>query len=266
MKTNWKPEQLQIALDYAILKRELEHLRAMSGLSGFLVFGQGLAGRDGKPELSYLALGLLLLAQAFAPSVFMSPVYLLTLPVLYVIAGLSLAFVPVVRMLAGGSPTASMYIGGALAVVGVAAAGRYRQFAHLTLSPLPQGDLREAYALVRNLRPASPKKEPDVLRMLLQPCPDQPGDGSARTPPAAKACPGRWKARLLPNLAVLLKEDAKGAFALDKSSFSAVTASTLKQTDYVTSLSIAGRAYVATMSSDSAQRLEQWLRCAEETL
>lgn len=243
-----RTEDFQTALDFAILKRQLERWRIMCGGAGMMACLMGISGSRGQVTPLAVVLGLLLIAAAVAPSIVMTPLHLFIYGILAISSGVSLISVRAISVATGGSPMITQIVGFFLAFGGVFFIDRYRQFRHL----------READAFVRQLRPANPKREKDVVKLVVEPWVYQPDNAPLVDRSSCAAKVGQWTARLLPHSAILMKDDASRAIVLEKTNISAIQEAVNHKRPHYVEICFGSLLQAATMDSESAERLEEW--------
>jgi hypothetical protein len=257
MEPTPSPQDFQTAIDFAILKRRLEKLRTVTGLVGFLALLHGAGPRNSSPATA--GVGLLLIAEAIAPSIVMSPIHLIIFGLMAVVFGAAMNLVPAISISAGGSAGGRAIMGWGIAFLGLKILSEYRWFSHLKGQSVSKANFKHADAFVRNLRPANPKKDKDVILAFVGPCPDHAHQASPELQADLARNIGRWKARLLPNVAVLLKEDARHSLVIAKSNFAMVQVNKGRKFDQVSFVRIGGYMHSFLTKGDSSLRIAQWL-------
>lgn len=250
--------ELQAALDFVMLKTDLQRLAICGGAYGLLACLHGIPKGHQVFYLVHLALGIALIIEAVLTLVCPRPIHLIASGAMLVAMGGWINVMAMMKEGAGGSPTIFAIWGGVLVCVGMSALLEFRRFAYLAVQAPSDAAAANAGLMVKALLSVNPKKQQDIV--ILDVKLDAYGLDSVLPDlwhPKVRYT-GRWRARLLPDSAVLVQNMPARALALSKADFA------VSQLPEVSAdLRIDDHTYAVQAAKVFSERLRNWIagRC-----
>lgn len=257
MSGSQRPSEFQAALDFVMLKTQLQRLGVIGGGYGLLACSYGLPKNHLNLYLVHILLGTVLMVAGILSYARPKPIYLLVQGGLLVAMGVWIEVMAKLGEAAGGSPTLFAIWGIVMAFVGTSEMFGYSQFAYLNEQSPSKAEVSAAGIIIKKLLSANARKEPDVIFMRVGPHPDQPEDLQPDTWHVVPESADQWKARLLPDAVVLLNHRRLRALALCRADFGVRTACPEMPMGY--SVRILGVTYIVGIEQRYTPRLTEWL-------
>lgn len=245
---------LQTALDYVMLKTELQRLGVVGGGYGLLVCAYGAPADHHTFYLVQIIIGGLLFIEGLVEFFLPDARHFIVLGALMALMGIWTSIMAKYHVAAGGSSTLFAAWGLVFIILGIVAFFDYRRFAHFISAKPTTTTIMDAGIIVKKLLSANPKKQTDVVIVDIALCCPSRRHFSLKEQLAAAKIAGKWKGRLLEDAIVFVRRS--NALVLPKKGFQ------LDATGNVVA-KIGGNLYEVKPMRESSARFEEWSRSAK---